>query len=103
MEHLKVEIFVPLENVKEIIEAINKEGLIREGDYDYCYSYTPVKGHFRPLDQAQPYIGQIGKIEEVDEVKVEFRIEKSKKAQAFNLITKNHPYEVPVINFISLV
>lgn len=103
MKYLKVEFYVPIENVTSIIDAINDAGLIKEGNYDYCYAYSPVKGHFRPLDGSKPYIGQTGIVEEVDEVKVEFRIESQFKDIALKLIEDNHPYEVPVINFIALV
>ncbi|UUX33311.1 hypothetical protein [Fundicoccus culcitae] len=103
MDYLKVEFFVPQEHLATIIEALNQAGFLREGNYDYCYAYTPVKGHFRPLDNAQPFIGQTNVIEEVDEVKVEFRIESQNQTLTLELIKQHHPYEVPVINFMRLV
>lgn len=103
MNYLKVEFFVPLENVNAIIKAINDAQLIKEGNYDYCYAYTLVKGHFRPLEGANPFLGNIGGIEQVDEVKVEFRMNASEKKRAESIIKDHHPYETPVINFIPLV
>lgn len=103
MTYLKVEIFVPTSYIKELITALNQAGLLKDGNYDYCYSYTPVKGHFRPLDGAKPFIGEVGEIEEVDELKVEFRIKATDKELAESIIFEKHPYETPVFNFIELV
>lgn len=103
MSYLKVEFFVPLEHVKSIVDALNQDQLLTEGNYDYCFAYTPVKGHFRPLQDANPYIGNVNEITQVDEVKVECRIDALAKAKAERLIKEQHPYEVPVINFIELL
>ena len=40
---------------------------------------------------------------QVAEVKLEFRIPASSRDLAERLIVENHPYEVPMINFIGLV
>lgn len=103
MASLKVEFFVPANHLEAIIEALNKVELLTEENYDYCYSYTPVKGHFRPLKDANPFIGEVQRIEQVDELKVEFRIQAKAKEEALSIIKEYHPYEVPVINFIKLV
>lgn len=103
MSYLKVEFFVPLEHVTSIVEALNQAQLLTEGNYDYCFAYTPVKGHFRPLQDANPYIGNVNEITQVDEVKVECRIDALAKAKAERIIKEHHPYEVPVINFIELL
>lgn len=103
MEYVKVEFYIPLEHVKPVIEALNDKELLRDGNYDYCFAYTPVKGHFRPLDEANPFIGEVGEMTQVDEVKVECRIKASDLELARQLITEHHPYEVPVINFIALL
>lgn len=101
-EHLKVEIFIPQENVKTLIDALNRRGYLTEENYDYCYAQTNVMGHFRPLTNACPYLGQKGKIEEVAEAKLEFRIRRKDIQEVYRLIREYHPYEVPVINVIPL-
>lgn len=103
MKYYKFEVFIPQESSKILIRALNDRGLLRDGSYDYCYSKTSVKGNFRPLKGANPYIGEVGKIEEVCEDKLEFRIREKDKELALKIIKENHPYEVPVINIIQLL
>lgn len=102
MKYLKIEIFVPPQNVNDIINAINDDYL-GDNNYDYVYSETLVKGHFRPLEGASPHIGDINKIETIDEMKVEFRIKKEDLNEVMRIIRREHPYEVPVINVIELI
>lgn len=103
MEHMKVECNVPEEYVAPIINALNNEKLIQSGDYDFCFAYAAVKGHFRPIGDADPFIGEVGEMTQVAEVKLEFRIPATSRKLAERLITENHPYEVPIINFIGLL
>lgn len=103
MLYLKVEVFVPLEDVEEMVRALNNAGLLQEGNYDYCYSYTAVKGHFRPLEGAYPSKGQMNEVNQVDEVKLEFRIRMSQRVVVERIVRQYHSYEVPVINFYQLL
>lgn len=103
MSYVKVEIFIPAENNDDLIAALNEAELLKDGNYDYCYSTMPVKGHFRPLDGANPFIGEVGEIEEVDELKVEFRIKAADRNLAEAIIFEKYPYETPIVNFIGLV
>ena len=41
------------------------------GGYTECCFSTPGVGQFRPGDAANPHIGEVGKVEEVGEVKCE--------------------------------
>lgn len=103
MKHVKIEIFIPRENSKKLIDKINKAGFLKEENYDYCYAETYVLGHFRPIEGANPYIGSLNKIEQVQESKLEFRIRKEDLRETMRIIKENHPYEVPVINIIELI
>lgn len=103
MKYLKVECNVPEEYVAAIVTALNDEKLIQAGEYDFCFAYASVKGHFRPIGKANPFIGEVGEMTQVAEVKLEFRIPASSRDLAERLIVENHPYEVPMINFIGLV
>lgn len=102
-KYVKVEIYIPEENERDLMEVINDKGFIKEGLYDYAYSASIVRGHFRPLDGASPHIGNVGDVEEVVEIKIEFRIKSEDKEDLDRLIRSVHPYEVPVINYIGLI
>ncbi len=103
MNYIKVEIFVPFNSSEDLMKEINKLGVLKEKNYDFCFSETKVKGHFRPLKGSNPTIGDIDKIEVVDESKLEFRILEEDLQKVHLCILENHPYEVPVVNYIRLV
>ena len=102
MEFYKLEVFIPVEHVEPIVEALNEAGFIREGDYDYCYATSLVKGHFRALEGAKPFIGSKHEVVEVDEIKLECRIPAERRTEVEAIVRLAHPYEVPVMNFIVL-
>ena len=64
---------------------------------------SKVRGSWRPLAGSRPYEGEIGKICEAEEAKVEFTCRKEIWEIAVQTIKKVHPYEKPVINVISLI
>ncbi len=100
--YYKVEIFIPKSHEEIMVEGLNQQQLLGDGAYDYVYASTPVRGHWRPLQGAKPYLGSVDMISSEPEVKLEFRILKARKREAEDLIRRLHPYEVPVINFIPL-
>lgn len=98
----KLEIYIPESHFKDLQIALQKAGAGCMGNYDACMSYTRVKGLWRPLNGANPYIGEIGAICEEDELKVEVNVEKDKLKQTIQAIRAIHPYEEPLINVIRL-
>jgi len=103
MKYIKVEVFVPNENKWQVIEGLNEKEILKDNGYDSVFSQTPVTGHFIPLERSNPDKGEVGKACEVNEVKLEFRIKAERKDEVFRIIKANHPYEVPIINFIELL
>lgn len=103
MKYIKVEVFVPEEDKWQVIDALNKKEILKDDGYDSVFAESKVTGHFTPLEGSKPDKGNINQHCKIDEVKLEFRIKADKKDQAFNIIRANHPYEVPVINFIELL
>ncbi len=100
---IKVEVYIPEEYVFSLMKAINDGGYIKEGNYDYTFSETLVRGHWRPRKGAKPFSGEEGEISSENEIKLEFRIRKNSVGLVRDLIKEHHPYEVPVINFIPLL
>jgi len=101
--HVKIEIFVPEKYVGTLGDALGKIGVGHIGNYDHCMSITSVKGYWRPLDGSNPYQGEIGKICEGSECKVEVNCEANLAAEALRVIRAVHPYEVPVINVVPII
>ena len=103
MDYIKVEVFIPEKDKQKVIDGLNEKEILKDNGYDSVFSETPVIGHFIPLEGSNPNIGEIAKLERVNEVKLEFRIKAVDKDLAYKIIKENHPYEVPIINFISLI
>ncbi len=60
------------------------------------------KGNFRPTAGANPFIGEIGKLEAVNETRIEVVVPQHLEGDVMNALFKNHPYEELLILVISL-
>lgn len=87
--------FVPESHLEQTKQAIFETGAGRIGDYDSCAWQTRGQGQFRPLDGSQPYLGQQGTVERVDEYKVELVCADNVIRQAIGALKQAHPYEEP--------
>ncbi|MDZ3996042.1 NGG1p interacting factor NIF3 [Pseudomonas sp. Teo4] len=91
----KLAFFVPASHVEVVKAAVFAAGGGRIGDYDHCAWQTLGQGQFRPLDGSQPYIGQTGQVEVVEEWKVELVVSDDLIAQVVDALKQSHPYETP--------
>ena len=99
---VKLEIFVPQEHALKIRDELAKIGVGVIGNYDHCVAITPVRGFFRPMEGANPFEGEVGKISEVAEYKVEVNCKRELVNEAIKVIRSVHPYGEPLINVILL-
>ncbi len=102
-KHVKLEIFIPVENVDGLRRALADAGAGIFGNYDHCCSVTPVRGYWRPLEGANPYDGTVGEVSEGHEGKVEVNCPRAILPQVMRAIRQVHPYEEPLINIIPLL
>lgn len=91
----KLAFFVPPSHVEQVKNALFAAGAGRIGAYDCCSWQVLGHGQFRPLDGSQPFIGQAGKVEQVQEWKVELVVSDELIRQAVAALKGSHPYEVP--------
>lgn len=91
----KICVFIPESHLERVKSAMFNAGAGKIGDYDCCCWQTLGQGQFRPLDNSQPFIGTQGKIEQVDEYKVEMVCDDSIIQDTINAMKKAHPYEEP--------
>ncbi|MGM0702348.1 MAG: NGG1p interacting factor NIF3 [Pseudomonadota bacterium] len=94
----KLAFFVPINDAETVKEAVFTTGAGRIGDYEACCFQTPGTGQFRPLDGANPHIGQVGDLERVEELKVELVCEDDLIRQAVAALREAHPYEEPAFD-----
>lgn len=100
---VKIEVYLPAENLDEMRIALNnaKAGVV--GNYDNVFAITQVTGHWRPLEGANPYLGQTGKLETAPEIKMEVDCDIQYVQDALQAIRKAHPYEEPLIRVIPIL
>jgi hypothetical protein len=99
---VKLEIFVPREYALKIRDELSKVGVGRIGSYDHCVAISPVQGYYRPLPGADPFDGEIGKLSEVTEYKVEVNCKRELVNEAIKVIRRVHPYDEPLVNVLPL-
>ena len=98
----KLEIFIPAENVDELLETLANAHAGEIGNYDHCTSITSVQGTYRPLAGANPAVGEVGQLFMGSECKVEVNCREQFLVEAIQAVRNMHPYEEPVINVIPL-
>ncbi len=79
----------------EVKNAVFAAGAGRIGAYDHCSWQVLGQGQFRPLDGSQPFIGQSGVVESVQEWKVELVVADELIQQVVMALKQSHPYETP--------
>ncbi|KJZ14040.1 MULTISPECIES: YqfO family protein [unclassified Halomonas] len=89
----KLAFFVPKDDAEAVKEAVFATGAGRIGEYEACCFQTAGQGQFRPLDGADPHIGQVGELERVEEYKVELVCEDELIGAAISALKLAHPYE----------
>ena len=99
---VKLEIFVPQEHALQLRDELARIGVGVIGNYDHCAALTAVRGFFRPLPGSNPTEGEVGKVNEVAEYKLETKCQRELVKEAIKVIKSVHPYEEPLINAIPL-
>jgi hypothetical protein len=98
----KLAFFVPPSHVEQVKSALFAAGAGRIGAYDCCAWQVLGQGQFRPLDGSQPFIGQSGQIEQVQEWKVELVVADDLIQPAVAALKLAHPYETPAYEVYKL-
>ena len=89
----KLEVYVPKENVEEVQNALFASGAGSVGDYKNCSFQSVGVGTFLPSEDASPKVGEKGKQERVEEIKIEVIFPKNIEKSLLNKMKNAHPYE----------
>ncbi len=98
----KLAVFVPRTHVEEVRQAIFDAGAGHVGEYDECSYNTAGYGTFRPLENANPTIGEVGAQERVEETKIEVVYPAYRERQILVAMFSAHPYEEVAYDIITL-
>ncbi|MEK7818564.1 MAG: Nif3-like dinuclear metal center hexameric protein [Bacteroidota bacterium] len=89
----KIIVYVPKNKLEEVAEAMFNAGAGSFTNYEKCSFRTDGIGTFLPKENANPAIGEIGKLEKVNESKLEMICSKWKLDSIIDAMKNAHPYE----------
>lgn len=92
-ELLKLVTFVPEAAVDGVAAAMSEAGAGRIGDYAECSFRSPGRGTFRGLAGTSPAVGEAGRLEQVDEVRLEMLVPSRLSGPVVAAMEAAHPYE----------
>lgn len=98
----KLSFFVPESHLELVKTALFETGAGKIGDYDSCCWQIKGLGQFRPLAGSNPFLGESGELEKVEEYKVEMVCDEDCIKQAINALKNAHPYEEPAYEVVLL-
>ena len=98
----KLVTFVPPANLEAVAEAMFAAGAGRIGDYRKCSYRLQGHGTFLGAEETSPAVGQAGRFERVEEVRLEMVCPSGRIAQVAAALTAAHPYEEPAYDIYPL-
>lgn len=102
-EHAKLVWFVPENALDATRNAVFEAGAGRIGDYARCSWYAGGTGTFLGGDGADPTVGERGREERVDELRVETVVPVDRLTEVVAALRSAHPYEEPAYDVYPLV
>lgn len=96
--YFKIVTFVPVDSVNAVAESMFDAGAGSIGNYSKCSFQSEGTGTFLPMQGAKPAIGKKGKLEKVNEIKLESIVSESKVANVITAMRNAHPYETPAFD-----
>lgn len=99
----KIITFVPIKDADKVRKAMGDAGAGILGKYHHSSFSTKGVGRFIPGKGTHPAIGKVGKLEEVEEERIEVICKKDKIKDVISAIKRVHPYEEIPIEIYQLV
>ena len=98
----KILVYVPEAHAEQVKEARFDAGAGGYELYDRCAWQTKGTGQFRPREGSDPFIGSVGKVEYVPELRVEVLCDAAHITGALEALLEAHPYEEPAYEVIEV-
>jgi len=101
-KRFKLVTFVPAEVTDKVSDAVFHAGGGVIGAYSKCSFSSNGKGTFYGDESSNPAVGVKGRIETVDEVRLEIIFNEWERVAVLKAITSSHPYEQPALDIYKL-
>ena len=89
----KLVTYIPADHFEVVRDALYLTGCGHIGNYDCCGFSTAGFGNFRPLKGASPFLGKVGEMEEVEEIRLETLFVSGMEDIVIGTLKDAHPYE----------
>lgn len=99
---VKLAVYVPRDYAEVVRQAIGKAGAGQTDNYSNCSFSSCGEGRFTPQEGAEPFIGSVGTVECVPEVKIETILPAKISGRVVRAMLKVHPYEEAAFELIPL-
>ncbi|MBN1360157.1 MAG: Nif3-like dinuclear metal center hexameric protein [Sedimentisphaerales bacterium] len=101
-EDCKLVVFVPVEALAKVANAVFAAGAGIIGNYQKCSFHTDGTGTFLPMRGAKPTIGRQGELETVEEIRFETIVPVDRLETVIAAMKAAHPYETPAFDILKL-
>ncbi|AWV35280.1 MULTISPECIES: Nif3-like dinuclear metal center hexameric protein [Paenibacillus] len=98
----KLVVFVPKDHHQKVLDAILNAGAGAIGNYSHCSFNIEGYGTFIPGEGTDPYIGEKGKMERAEEIRIETIVPHSIRNKVVQAMLKAHPYEEVAYDLYSM-
>lgn len=95
MKKFKIVVYVPESDADKLREAMGNAGAGVIGNYTHCTFSIKGTGRFKPGEGSNPAIGEVGRLEQVAEERIETVCAEEKLRDVLRAIKEAHPYEEP--------
>jgi dinuclear metal center YbgI/SA1388 family protein len=96
--HCKLVTFVPEKDVEKVSRAMFDAGAGRIGNYSACSFRLNGTGTFFGEEGTNPAVGESGKLERVDEIRIETVVPVASVSDVVRALRASHPYEEPAFD-----
>lgn len=92
-ELAKLAVFVPKSHHDKVMQAVFDAGAGWIGNYSHCSFNVEGTGTFLPREGANPFLGQTGRLETAEEIRLETVVPKDILDRVVQAMLNAHPYE----------
>lgn len=98
----KLVVYTPKDASESVRNALGDAGAGFIGNYSHCSFTASGIGRFLPGENTNPYIGQVCKLEEVNEERIETVFPENLERKVLKAMYQAHPYEEPAFDIYPL-
>lgn len=100
--NVKIVVYVPVADADRVADAMFAAGAGHIGKYSHCSFRAAGQGTFLGGPEANPTIGKVGRLETVNELRLETIVPQRRLADVVASMRRLHPYEEPAFDLFDL-